>query len=244
MAKFAEVEKFQSKKLDEASSAAGTDKENRESNAALTEEELQQALHVDPNVVPVNAEVPQENVRRRTGKLVENLEAHKQNGYETLTDYIACQIDQDEAEKVTAKEKLVLAKIRYDEDPNEPVRVPKELGKDLLEAELLGIDAYTFAQVSRHSPYSGVTPPSPPSEQGREDIPGADTKRSRDGRIYPGREPIGAGTGGYTRGGNQSEQGPPHDHDCPFYHHLHHTLPANTLRRLRYQTLHVPEHEH
>ena len=43
----------------------------------------------------------------RTGKLVENLEAHKQNGYETLTDYIACQIDQDEAEKVTAKEKLV-----------------------------------------------------------------------------------------------------------------------------------------
>eukprot|EP00959_Pyramimonas_sp_CCMP1952_P253678 5300060-Pyramimonas_sp.AAC.1 len=65
MAKFAEVEKFQSKKLDEASSAAGTDKENRESNAALTEEELQQALHVDPNVVPVNAEVPQENVRRR-----------------------------------------------------------------------------------------------------------------------------------------------------------------------------------
>eukprot|EP00959_Pyramimonas_sp_CCMP1952_P056844 1187046-Pyramimonas_sp.AAC.3 len=31
------------------------------------------------------------------------------------------------------------------------------------------------------------------------------TNRSRDGRIYPGREAIGAGTGGYTRGGNQSE---------------------------------------
>eukprot|EP00976_Prorocentrum_cordatum_P095899 1190342-Prorocentrum_minimum.AAC.1 len=29
----------------------------------------------------------------------------------------------------------------------------------------------------------------------------------RDGSIYPGREPIGAGTGGYTLGGNQSEQG-------------------------------------
>eukprot|EP00976_Prorocentrum_cordatum_P009728 194596-Prorocentrum_minimum.AAC.2 len=35
--------------------------------------------------------------------------------------------------------------------------------------------------------------------EGREDKPGVGTNRRRDGRIYPGREPIGGGTGGYTR---------------------------------------------
>eukprot|EP00976_Prorocentrum_cordatum_P074365 1181492-Prorocentrum_minimum.AAC.3 len=36
------------------------------------------------------------------------------------------------------------------------------------------------------------------SDQGREDIPGAGTNRSREERIYPGRGPIGAGMGEYT----------------------------------------------
>eukprot|EP00959_Pyramimonas_sp_CCMP1952_P282383 5902262-Pyramimonas_sp.AAC.1 len=36
--------------------------------------------------------------------------------------------------------------------------------------------------------------------QGRQDIPGAGTNRRRDGRIYPGREPIGGETGGCTQG--------------------------------------------
>eukprot|EP00976_Prorocentrum_cordatum_P116384 1196153-Prorocentrum_minimum.AAC.3 len=37
--------------------------------------------------------------------------------------------------------------------------------------------------------------------------PGTGTNQRRDGKIYPGREPIGGGTGRYTRGGNQSEEG-------------------------------------
>eukprot|EP00959_Pyramimonas_sp_CCMP1952_P241674 5051267-Pyramimonas_sp.AAC.1 len=48
-----------------------------------------------------------------------------------------------------------------------------------------------------------------PVARGSTHIPGAGTNRSRDGRIYPGQEPIGAGTGGYTRGRNQSERGRP-----------------------------------
>ena len=45
-----------------------------------------------------------------------------------------------------------MSKICYDVDPKEAERVPKELGKDLLEAELLGIDAYTFSKVNRNLP--------------------------------------------------------------------------------------------
>jgi hypothetical protein len=41
-----------------------------------------------------------------------------------------------------------MAKIRYDKAPKEVERSPKQPGKDLLEVELVGIDAYTFSQVN------------------------------------------------------------------------------------------------
>eukprot|EP00976_Prorocentrum_cordatum_P042819 868275-Prorocentrum_minimum.AAC.1 len=39
------------------------------------------------------------------------------------------------------------------------------------------------------------------AEEGRVDVPGAGTNGRRDGKMYPGREPIGGGTGGSSSKG-------------------------------------------
>jgi hypothetical protein len=139
MAKFAAVEQAkiaaveQAKKGVTPGNATTCDGEER----ALTEEELKRALQVDDSDVPLDCPVEQK-VAPRKGSLVERLGAGR--GYEPLDDYVPCEVDADEAQRV-------MQKIQYPTDDVPERRLSKALGRDLFEADLYGIDAYTFSQV-------------------------------------------------------------------------------------------------
>ena len=65
MAKFSEVESYQKNKGSPSGPSVGSDKENFEIDNALTEEELQQALKLDPNAVPLTNLHEEQYIRTR-----------------------------------------------------------------------------------------------------------------------------------------------------------------------------------
>lgn len=133
MAKFAAVEQAKKENVKPGNSTACGCEE-----PALTEEELQRALQVDDSDVPLDMPVEQKVAPQRKGSLVERLGA--KGGYEPLDDYVPCEVDADEAQRV-------MQKMRYPTDGVPERRLSKALGRDLFEADLYGIDAYTFSQV-------------------------------------------------------------------------------------------------
>jgi len=138
MAKFAAVENAQEAKKENVRPGNTACEE-----PALTEAELQRALQVDDSDVPLPFE--QKVAPPRKGSLVERLGAAGE--YEPLDEYVPCEVDADEAQRV-------MQKLQYPTDDVPERRLSKALGRDLFEADLYGIDAYTFSQVRTISLYN------------------------------------------------------------------------------------------
>eukprot|EP00854_Cymbomonas_tetramitiformis_P013943 gene13943-16482_t len=127
MKKFEQIEKFQE--------AQAISKKEEDVGNPLSEEELQKALSIDSNQIPVQL-APAQLTDAKPGSKT------KASPYERVWDYVPAQISESEAD-------MALGKIRYQDSqgPLDTTAEIKNVEDHLLEVELKGIDAYTREQV-------------------------------------------------------------------------------------------------